>query len=85
MRITYYGHSCFLMETEGKKVLFNPFITPDNLAAKTDINTIKTGYLLLSHGHQDHVADVETVYKNTGGVLLTNFDLVSWFEKKGRK
>lgn len=62
MRITYYGHSCFLLETGGKKVLFDPFITPNELAQKIDINSIKADYILLSHGHQDHMADVEAVY-----------------------
>ena len=85
MRITYYGHSCFLIETEGKKVLFDPFITPNELAANVKVDDIKTDYILLSHGHQDHMADVEAIYKNTGATLVANFELVSWFEKKGVK
>ena len=83
MRITYYGHSCFLIETEGKKVLFDPFITPNGLAENIKIDSIKADYILLSHGHQDHMADVEAIYKNTGATLVANFELVSWFADRG--
>lgn len=83
MQITYYGHSCFLIEIKGKNILFDPFITPNELAGKIDINSIKADYILLSHGHQDHMADVETVYKNTKATLVSNFEIVSWFGNKG--
>lgn len=83
MQITYYGHSCFLIEIDGKNILFDPFITPNELAAKIDINSIRTDYILLSHGHQDHMADVETIYKNTKATLVSNFEIVSWFGNKG--
>ena len=83
MQITYYGHSCFLIETEGKKLLFDPFITPNDLAKNIDVDTLKPDYIFLSHGHQDHVADVEQIYKNSQALLVSNFEVVSWFAKKG--
>ena len=83
MQITYYGHSCFLTEIDGKNILFDPFITPNELASKIDVKSIKADYILLTHGHQDHMADVEEVYKNTGATLVSNFELVSWFGNKG--
>lgn len=83
MQITYYGHSCFLIETEGTKILFDPFITPNELASNIDIDSIKADYILLSHGHQDHMADVEAIYKNTKATLVSSFELVSWFGNKG--
>lgn len=83
MQITYYGHSCFLINTEGKKLLFDPFITPNELAKDVDIDAIKPDYIILSHGHQDHVADVERIYKNSRAMLVSNFEVVSWFGNKG--
>lgn len=83
MQITYYGHSCFMIETEGKKLLFDPFITPNELAKNINIDTLKPDYILLSHGHQDHVADVERIYKNSKATLVSNFEVVSWFAGKG--
>lgn len=85
MQITYYGHSCFLIEINGKSILFDPFITPNELARDVDINSIKADYILLSHGHQDHMADVEAIYKNTKATLVSNFEIVSWFGNKGVK
>ena len=55
MQFTYYGHSTFLVETGGYKLLFDPFISPNPLAQDIDIDTIEADFILLSHGHADHV------------------------------
>ncbi len=83
MQFTYYGHSCFLIETKGKKLLFDPFITPNELAAHIEIDKITADYILISHGHGDHVADVEVIAKRTGAKIISNFEIVSWYEGKG--
>lgn len=83
MKITYYGHSCFGLEIAGKHVLFDPFITPNPLAKDIDISTIPADYILISHGHGDHVADVEAIAKRTGAMLVSNYEVISWFEGKG--
>ena len=61
MHLTYYGHSCFMTEVNGKKLLFDPFITQNELAKHLNINDIEADYILLSHGHFDHVADAEAI------------------------
>lgn len=61
MKYTYYGQSCFLLEADGKKFLFDPFITPNPLAKHIDISKIEADYILVSHGHGDHVADLITI------------------------
>ncbi len=83
MQITYYGHSCFLIETGDQKLLFDPFITPNELAKNINVDTLKPNYIILSHGHADHVADVERIYKNSQATLVSNFEVVTWFSKKG--
>ena len=84
MQITYYGHSCFLLENEGIKLLFDPFITPNDLAKNIDIDAIRADYILLTHGHQDHVADVEQIWKkNKNATVISNFEVVSWFQSRG--
>lgn len=80
MKITYYGHACFLVETGGKKIIFDPFITPNEKAKSIDVSKIEADYILVSHGHIDHVADVEAIAKNNGARLVSNFEIVSWFE-----
>jgi L-ascorbate metabolism protein UlaG (beta-lactamase superfamily) len=83
MKVTYYGHSCYQLEINGEKILLDPFITPNELAKKIDINSIKPDYIFVSHGHEDHVADVESIAKRTGAKLVSSFEVVNWFTKKG--
>ena len=83
MNFTYYGHSSFLIETKGKRLLFDPFISPNELAKDIDINSINPDYIILSHGHADHVADVEQIYKNSEATIISNYEVVTWFGNKG--
>jgi L-ascorbate metabolism protein UlaG (beta-lactamase superfamily) len=85
MHLTYYGHSCFLLEAGGSKVLFDPFIRPNPLAKDVDVDKIEADYILLSHGHGDHVADVEEIGKRTGAELVGMVETVGWFGPKGLK
>ena len=83
MKFTYFGHSCFLIETEGIKVLFDPFIEGNPLASHIKVDDIETDYVLVSHGHGDHVSDVEKICGNTGARLISTFEVVNWFQQKG--
>ncbi|MEP7164622.1 MAG: metal-dependent hydrolase [Ferruginibacter sp.] len=83
MRLTYYGHSCFMAEVNGKKLLFDPFVTPNELAKSININDIEADYILLSHGHSDHVADAEAIAMSTGATLIANYEVAMWFAAKG--
>lgn len=85
MQFTYYGHSCFSLTVNGKKLLFDPFITGNELATAIDINSIETDYILLSHGHFDHVADAEAIAKRTGATIIANYEVAMWFAGKGIK
>ena len=83
MRFTYYGQSCFSVEVNNRKLLFDPFITPNELAKDIDINNIEADYILLSHGHSDHVADAEVIAKRTGAVIIAAYEVAMWFAAKG--
>ena len=83
MNLTYYGHSCFSITVNGKKLLFDPFITANELAKHININTIEADYILLSHAHFDHVADVESIAKRTGATIIANYEIAMWFAAKG--
>lgn len=83
MTLTYYGHACFGVSIDEKNLLFDPFISPNELASHIDINTIAADYILLSHGHEDHVADVEAIAKRTGAMIVSNYEIVSWLGGKG--
>ena len=83
MKLTYFGHSCFQIESEGVKVLFDPFIEGNPLASDIKVDDIETDFILVSHGHGDHVSDVEKVYAQTGAQLISTFEVVNWFQQKG--
>ena len=85
MKITYYGHSCFLLETGGKSILFDPYISPNELANKIEIETIKADYILISHGHEDHVADAVSIALRTGATVVSNWEIIQWVQKQGVK
>jgi len=82
MNITYYGHSCFGITTNNAKLLFDPFVSPNELAI-IDINTIPADYILLSHGHQDHTADAVPIAQNTGAKIVSSFEITTWANGQG--
>ena len=83
MKLTYYGHACFAVSAGGSRLLFDPFITPNPLAEKIDLQKVEADFIFVSHGHGDHVADVFEVAKRTGAMVIAPFEVGSWFEKKG--
>jgi L-ascorbate metabolism protein UlaG (beta-lactamase superfamily) len=85
MKITYYGHACFAAEISGKHLLFDPFITQNPLAKAVDVKKIKADYILVSHAHDDHLADACDLANQTGATVIANFEVTEWLGKEGVK
>lgn len=85
MKYTYYGQSCFLLEADGKKFLFDPFITHNALAKNIDVKTIKADYILVSHGHSDHIADLVQIAGQTNAQVIALVEVADWIRKQGVK
>jgi len=84
MKLTYYGHACFAVEIKGKKILFDPFITPNELAqGKVSADEINCDYIFISHGHSDHVADVISIAQRTGATCVCAYEIFEWLSKQG--
>lgn len=83
MKISYLGHATIFTEINGSKILFDPFITPNELASHIDINALEVDYIFVSHGHEDHVADVKAIAQRTGAKIVSNFEIVTWLEGQG--
>ncbi len=83
MKVTYYGHSSFGVETAGKHLLFDPFISGNPLASGVKIDSIKADFLLLSHAHQDHVLDAEAIARRTKALMVCNYEIYLYYNKKG--
>ena len=83
MKVTYDGQACFAIETSGKKLLFDPFITGNENAKDVDVDSIEADYILVSHGHGDHVGDLVSIAKRTGATVIAAFEVVNWAQKQG--
>ncbi len=83
MKYTFYGQSCFLLETESHKLLFDPFISQNPLAKDIDITKIEADYILVSHGHGDHVGDLISIAKQTKAQVIAVPEVIGWVMKQG--
>lgn len=83
MIINYYGHSCFSLNIDGTRILLDPFISGNPKAVSVDVDALSPDYILLSHGHQDHVLDVEKIYAQSKCQVISTFEVVNWFAVKG--
>lgn len=83
MKLTYYGHSCFSVSIGGKNLLFDPFITLNELAnGVVEVDTIEADFILLSHGHQDHIADCVRIAARTGAKVICAWEIHEWLAKQ---
>jgi L-ascorbate metabolism protein UlaG (beta-lactamase superfamily) len=83
MKITFYGHSCIAIEVSGKHILVDPFISANPKASHIAIMALKADYILLTHAHQDHTLDVEAIAKNTNAVIVSNWEIATYYGNKG--
>ncbi|WP_368652334.1 metal-dependent hydrolase [Ornithinibacillus sp. 4-3] len=81
MRISYHGHSIVKIETDQHTILIDPFIsgTPE---CDLDANTVEADFILLTHGHGDHVGDTVSIAKRTGALVIALNELAVYLGKK---
>ncbi len=82
--ITYHGHACFSVETDGLNLLTDPFISENPLAAIKP-ESLNPDYILLSHGHRDHVGDAIEIARRCDAAVLAPFELVQFCLGRGVK
>ncbi len=85
MKLTYLSHMGFLLDFHGTQLLFDPFITGNPKATTLNPDDLNPDYILVSHGHGDHVADVESIAKRTGKTIISNYEIVQWYGAKDLK
>jgi L-ascorbate metabolism protein UlaG (beta-lactamase superfamily) len=83
-RMRWLGHSALHFESDGVNVLIDPFLT-GNPAAPVTPDQVPADFILVSHGHGDHVGDAVSVAKRTGATVVTNYEISLWLEKQGVK
>ncbi len=84
MTITYLSHSCFLIETSSHTLIIDPFLTYNPLApVKAD--SIRCDYVLVTHGHQDHVGDALDIAKRNDATIISSYEVADWLGRQGAK
>ena len=63
--------------------MFDPFISGNELAAGIDVNSIEADFILVSHGHMDHVADLASIATRTGAKVISNWEVIAWTQQQG--
>ncbi|APY07339.1 metal-dependent hydrolase [Winogradskyella sp. J14-2] len=85
MKITFYGHACLGLQIKDIHILVDPFISGNEKASNIDINSIKADYILITHAHQDHILDVESIAKRTDATIVSNYEIVVHYQNLGFK
>ena len=81
-RLTWLGHAAFALEVAGLHILVDPFLA-DNPQATVKHCALPADFILVSHGHGDHVGDALAIARRTGATLISNAEIAGWFSKQG--
>ncbi|MBS1253755.1 MAG: hypothetical protein MAG451_02808 [Anaerolineales bacterium] len=82
VKLTWHGHSCWTVEGNGTTLLIDPFLS-DNPTADIGPDDVNPDYILLSHGHFDHVGDAVDIAKRTGAAVISTFEIVNYCQEQG--
>jgi L-ascorbate metabolism protein UlaG (beta-lactamase superfamily) len=82
--LRWLGHNCWLVNVAGKTLIVDPFLN-DSPTAPVKADSVKADFVLVSHGHFDHVADAASIAKRTDATLVSNFEICEWLGKQGVK
>lgn len=81
--LTYHGHATFSIETDGgKHLVIDPFFG-DNPSCETSVEDVSADFILLTHGHYDHVADAVPLAKRTGATVIASHEIAKYMEGQG--
>lgn len=83
-KLTWYGHAALGLETDGHKVIVDPFLT-GNPAASISPDDVEAEFILVSHGHGDHLGDTVPIAKRTGATVISVNEIAVWLENQGVK
>ena len=82
--ITWFGHASLGLKTSGVNLVVDPFFS-QNPGSTGNADTIDADYILVTHGHGDHVGDTVQIAHRTGATVIANAEICSWLQKKGVK
>lgn len=80
--LTWLGHGTWLLNTGRHTLIIDPFLD-DSPAAPVKSDQVAADYILVSHGHGDHVADAAKIARRTGATVISNYEICEWLSKQG--
>jgi L-ascorbate metabolism protein UlaG (beta-lactamase superfamily) len=83
-KLTWYGHATLGLETGGYKILIDPYFT-GNPAATASADKMKPDFILVTHGHGDHIGDTVAIARRSGATVISNAEISGWLGKQGLK
>lgn len=84
VKVTWYGHAAFGLQVGDDQILIDPYLSDSPTAAVT-AEEVGADFILISHGHGDHVGDAVAIARRTGAEIISNFEIAAWFEEQGFK
>jgi L-ascorbate metabolism protein UlaG (beta-lactamase superfamily) len=86
LSFTWLGHATFLFSSPGgKRILIDPWLTTNPACPESAKKVRELDLLLLTHGHDDHIADAVSVARVTLARVIAPYELAMWLERKGLK
>jgi L-ascorbate metabolism protein UlaG (beta-lactamase superfamily) len=82
IRLTWYGHSAFRLDVGGHRLLIDPFLTGSALAP-ISADDVDADYIVITHGHGDHVGDAISIAQRTDALVISNFEICNWLQAQG--
>jgi L-ascorbate metabolism protein UlaG (beta-lactamase superfamily) len=82
MKLTFWGHSCFLIETTTHRLVIDPFVT-GNPKAPLKAGQVKCDFILISHGHGDHLGDAVEIAKRNHATVIANYEIATYCASQG--
>ena len=85
MKLTWYGHAAFRIETGDAKILIDPFFTGNPTFPESHREQAIEGltHIAITHGHGDHIGDSVAIANQTGAKVISNYDLIQWLQRQG--
>lgn len=82
IKLTWYGHAAFALDVNGAQVLVDPFLT-GNTFAPVSADAVEADFILVTHGHGDHVGDAVAIARRTGALAISNLEICDWLQAQG--
>jgi L-ascorbate metabolism protein UlaG (beta-lactamase superfamily) len=81
-KLTYLGHSAALLEGSGGRIVIDPFLSGNPVAAMA-AGDVKVDHVLLTHGHGDHIGDALEIAKANDATIVAPFELANYCADRG--